>query len=70
MECDFCGREIEDREIYYHCEQDSECQATDWNELIEADVCFECFNKAFKSAIEERKRNVDTKLAEDFNERD
>ena len=35
MECDFCGREIKNGEVWYHCEQDSKCYGTDWNAPVE-----------------------------------
>lgn len=57
IECDFCGREIKNGEVWYHCEQDLGRYATDWSVPVEADVCFECFSKAFKNAMEERKTN-------------
>ena len=57
MECDFCGREIKNGEVWYHCEQDSKCYGIDWNVPVEADVCFECFSKAFKNAMKERESN-------------
>lgn len=57
MECDFCGREIKYGENYYFCNQHEPMYISEDALPVRADICPECFRKAFKNAMKEREAN-------------